>query len=360
MELKYKPDFEAVQNRWDALYAHELIDRPVTTIIVPKNLANPVKPPQYLSFLHDGIEESLDWFDTYLENTWFLGDALPCYRPEAGADMFAAFLGAPMSFDFSGYPERWPDAWSRPIVKNWPDVFPLKVQEDNELWQKMLHALQRTAERGAGRYIIASADLHSNLDALVALRGSSQMIFDMVDTPELVERAMWDARQAYRYISDRFFELSLADEWGSLRGPYCKGKFNMIACDVAAFISPELFRKFVMPAIEEEAAYLNHSMFHFDGLDMVKFMDDVLAVKAIDAINWVPGVQTGGKRFAEWTDFFHKVQKAGKIMQIYNVTADEVKMLSKELRPELVYYSVNDVQSREEAEALLKWLERNA
>ena len=131
--------------------------------------------------------------------------------------MFAAFLGAPMQFDFSGYPDRWPDAWSLPIVKNWQDVFPLKVQEDNELWQKMLHALKRTAERGAGKYIGTSPDLHSNLDALVALRGSSPIIFDMVDTPELAERAMFEVRQAYRYISDRFFELSRANEWGSLR-----------------------------------------------------------------------------------------------------------------------------------------------
>ena len=46
-------------------------------------------------------------------------------------------------------------------------------------------------------------------------------------------------------------------------------------------------------------------------------------------------------------------------MQIYSVTVDEVKMLSRELKPELVYFSVNDVKTREEGEALLKWLERN-
>lgn len=359
MELAKKPDFEEAQQRWEALYAHEIIDRPVVTITVTKDATHPVKPPQYLSFLIDGIEASLDWFEEYLENTWFLGEAIPSYRPEAGADMFAAFLGTPMQFDFSGYPDRWPDAWSQPIVKHWPDAFPLEVQGNNELWQKMLHGLKRTAERGVGKYITTSADLHSNLDALVALRGSSELIFDMIDTPELVEQAMLAVRQAYQYISERFFSLSRADEWGSQRGPYCKGRFNIIACDTAAFLSPELFRKFVMPAIEEEAAWLDHSMFHIDGPDMLKFLDDILAVKEINVINWVPGVQSGSKRFAEWTDLFRKVQKAGKIMQIYSVTPDEVKWLSQQLRPELVYYSVNEVQTRAEGEALLKWLERN-
>ena len=170
---------------------------------------------------------------------------------------------------------------------------------------------------------------------------------------------MFEVRQVYLYISDHFFDLSKAEKWGSLRGPYCKGRFNIIACDTAALLSPDLFRKFVMPAIEEEAAYLDHSMFHIDGPDMLKFIDDILAVEAIDAINWVPGVQSGKKRFSEWIDLFHKVQKAGKIMEIYGVTPEEVKILSKQLKPELVYFSVGEVKTREEGEALLKWLELN-
>jgi len=359
MELAYKPDFDQTNARWEALYAGEIIDRPITNIVVPKNPEKPVRFPQYMSFLKEGIEASLAQLDAYLENTWFMGDAIPAYRPDAGPDMFAAFMGTPLRFDFSGYPERWPDAWAVPMVDDWDRFFPLTLQEDNDLWQKTQHALKRTAERAAGRFIIASPDLHSNIDALVAMRGSTRLIYDLADGPKAVYRAMSDVREAFFSISDRFFELACADEMGSIRGPYCQGRCNIIAADCAALLSPELFRKLVLPAIEEEAEYLDHSMFHVDGPDMVKFLDDILAVKRIDAINYVPGVQTGPKRFAEWTDFFRRVQNAGKIMEIYNVTADEVKALTRELRPEKLYFSVTGVQTRQEAEELLGWLKQN-
>jgi hypothetical protein len=114
-----------------------------------------------------------------------------------------------------------------------------------------------------------------------------------------------------------------------------------------------------MPAVEDEADYLDYAMFHIDGPDMLKFLDDILAVEGIHVINWVPGVQAGSKRFAEWTDVFHRVQDAGKVMQIYDVTPEEVKVLTKELRPELLYFSVKGVRSEKEAEELLIWLTEN-
>jgi hypothetical protein len=181
----------------------------------------------------------------------------------------------------------------------------------------------------------------------------------MIDTPELVHRAMADMRRAYRHISDRVFELSDADTWGSVRGAYGPRRFNVIACDIAAVLSVDLFREFVMPSIEDEADYLDHAMFHIDGPDMLKFLDDILAVKRIQIINWVPGVQSGRKRFAEWMEVFRRVQDAGKIMQIYGVTPDEVRRLTRELRPERLYFAVAGMGTRREADDLLKWLEVN-
>ncbi|MCK5737646.1 hypothetical protein KAH55_00625 [bacterium] len=359
MELLYKPDFEKTQQRWEALYAGEIIDRPICNIVVPKDPAHPVKPPQYMSFVHDGIDSVMDWFENYCENTWFLGDAIPGYRPEPGCDMFGAFLGAKLEYNFEGYPERWPDAWAVPVVDDWNDFFPIRVQEDNPVWQQTLHALAVAADRMDGKALIYSPDLHSNIDALVALRGSTTLLYEILDQPELMHRAMNDVRNAFFTISDKFFELARAEKWGSLRGIYGQNRTNIVAADCAALLSPALFREFVLPAIVEEAEYLDHSMFHIDGPDMVKFLDDILAIKKIDAINYVPGVQTGNKRFAEWTDFFHKVQTAGKIMEIYAVTVDEVKQLHKVLKPDQVYYNVQ-VSDRAEGEGLLKWLTKNS
>ena len=358
MELSYKPDFEQARTRWKALYEGEIIDRPVTTITVPRDPARAVRPPQYLSVLVEGIEGALDQFEAYADATLFLGDAIPSYRPETGADMFAAFLGSPMQYDWSRYPGGRPDAWSLPILDDWGEALPLTLQ-DNEQWRTVQHAVKRIAERGAGRYILTSLDLHSNIDALSALRGPGELIYDMHDAPELVHRAMADAMRVYREVSDRVFALARTETWGSIRGPYSPGRSNTIACDIAAVLSPELFREFVMPAVEDEADYLDHSMFHIDGPDMLKFLDDILAVEGIHVINWVPGVQNRARRFSDWIDVFRRVQAAGKVMQIHDVRVDETKALAKELRPERLYFSVGSLRTKREAEDLLEWLRKN-
>jgi len=47
------------------------------------------------------------------------------------------------------------------------------------------------------------------------------------------------------------------------------------------------------------------------------------------------------------------------VMQIRDVMPDEVKALTKELRPELIHFSVKGVRSGKEAEKLLAWLTVN-
>ena len=36
MQLQYKPDFERARERWDALWDHEIIDRPCTCVTAAK------------------------------------------------------------------------------------------------------------------------------------------------------------------------------------------------------------------------------------------------------------------------------------------------------------------------------------
>jgi 5-methyltetrahydrofolate--homocysteine methyltransferase len=352
VQLQGKPDLDGVRERWRALYEHEIIDRPVTCITLPRDPANPPQPPTYLTEVHRGIDVALDAVDTYCAGTLYLGDAIPSWKPSIGPDQFAAFLGTEIHYS----PDSANTSWAVPWVSSWENALPLCLQEASEPWQFMQQAVRRTAERGEGRYLCQMLDLHTGADALAGMRGAQQLIYDIVDRPEWVERALADVRVAFYPVYDRIYELGRMAERGSIRGIYSEGRTNIVACDFAALLSPELFRRFVLPQIEDEAEYLDHSIFHIDGPDMLPHLEAILSVPGIDAINWVPGSQNRHRRFASWTELFHRVQKAGKIMQIYGVNAEEVKALAKELRPELLYFSRVEVESREEAEELLHWL----
>ena len=116
-----------------------------------------------------------------------------------------------------------------------------------------------------------------------------------------------------------------------------------------------MFRKFILPAIEEEANFLDHSIFHLDGVGALVHLDDLLNIDAIDGIQWVPGA--GKKPMVEWLEVLQKVQARGKCLHVCG-TPEEVKRIHRNLRPEGVYYNTYCV-SEKGAEDFISWLKNN-
>jgi hypothetical protein len=137
---------------------------------------------------------------------------------------------------------------------------------------------------------------------------------------------------------------------------YCEGRYNVIQCDFICMLSPRQARRFVIPALEEEANFWDHTIFHYDGPAALAHLDDILAIRGIDVIQWVPGA--GQPRTVEWMDLLKKIQQAGKGLWLYDWTVEEIQAVYKDLRPEGLWFSVR-VGSEREADQLLNWFRRN-
>ena len=285
MELRYKPDFEESRQRWRAHWEGQIIDRPCTSIVVPKNPRRAVSPPPYLYEVTHGVDAALDRYEQHFESHLFLGDAIPAVTLSAGPDMFAGFLGA--EIESAAESER--TSWAKPCIERWDDALPLGLIAESPTWRFMQDAVARTASRGGGSYLIAMLDLHTGMDALSAMRGPQRLCLDLHDDPRAVHQALDDARRAFFPVFEGIYWPGDMATWGCIRGPYCEGKYNIVACDFAYMLSPEMFREFVLPAIEDEAAFLDHAMFHVDGPGVLNHLDDIMAIDGIDMIQWVPG-----------------------------------------------------------------------
>ena len=116
--------------------------------------------------------------------------------------------------------------------------------------------------------VITHVDLHSNMDTLLAVRGVERVCMDMMDVPETIDRAMGDVRglSPDRSTTRSTRPPDMADT-GTLGWvpAYHPVRTNTIQCDFAALIGPEHFRRWVLPALDEEAAYLGHCVYHLDG-----------------------------------------------------------------------------------------------
>jgi hypothetical protein len=357
MYLEYKPDFAEARVAWQHYWAKEAWQRPlVVAEAATAPLAWEDNPYclRYARAMRGEYGEILTRIDRWLASRRFLAESIPFYPPDHGPDQFAAFLGAPL-IDDADSPET---NWVEPIVTDWETALPLRLNEQSPTWQSTLAFSRALAEHARGRYVVGTCDLHSNADALSALRSPQQLCLDFYDTPELVARAMREVRALYQPIYNRIYEASgNTRETGSCGwAPFwCEGKFATIQCDFICLVSPEIAREYIIPALAEEAAFLDHCVYHYDGPGALPHLDDILAIPEIDVIQWVSG--DGQPPMWQWLDVLQRCQRAGKGLQISGLTIDEAKVLNSELDPAGLVYCIGG-ESAENIEAFTRWLER--
>jgi hypothetical protein len=313
-------------------------------------------PLRYWHAVHGNYDFMMQGIDRWLAATEFLGESVPMVGPDYGPDQFAAWLGSEFVFSADS-PET---NWVKPVIDDWDALLPLRFDPDGKLWQGILGWSRKLAAHGEGRFLVSVADLHSNMDAFPALRGSERLCTDFYDRPARLAEAMAQVRKLYVPVYDALFEAgAMGGERGSVGwAPFWSdGKFATIQCDFLALLSPELSRKYVMPALREEAAFLDHCVYHLDGPSCLPHLDDILAIDDIDAVQWVPGA--GRPPMHEWMDVLKRCQGAGKGLELYDITClDTVKKLARELKPEGLVYHLG-VPDRDEVLRIIDWLERN-
>jgi hypothetical protein len=348
-----KPDFEEARRRWQAFWNHEIIDRPCIVIRAPKDGAKKVPAPVYMEGRDGNLDAPIARLLEWAENIYWGGEAVPCYSPSFGPDQFAAFLGGELMWS----KDSASTSWAVPFVRDWEKALPLRLDPQNKWWQRMLAFVRKLAAATEGKMIISHLDLHSNMDGLSAMRGPQRLLMDLMDMPETIDRAMQSVRTLYQPIFDGVFEAGDMGRRGATGWipHYHAGKVNTIQCDFICMISPAMFRRYVLPALEEETQHLEHSIYHYDGPGALVHLDDMLSLKRLDGIQWVPGA--GNKPLLEWMDLLKRIQAAGKSLDVYCSPA-EVKIAHKALRPELLFYNCW-AKTEQEARETIEWLKKN-
>jgi len=354
MELLYKPDFEEAARRWEAFWHGELIDRPPTVMTVRREGAPERPGVRQLEGMDGDFEAALDKFEAWAETMYFAGEAMPQFRPSFGPDQFTAFLGGEIVLAYDSADTT----WVRPCVDDWADVLPLRLDPANKYWQQTLSFFAIAGKRAAGKFLVCTMDSSGNAHALATLRGFEQFCLDMVDQPELVDRLMAEVMEIYPVVYDELFNaasmgrVGWTTNWAGIATP---GKGQILQCDFSAVMSPEMFRRWVRPALEAESEFLDHAFYHLDGPDALVHLPELLAIPRIGGIQWVPGAAlTADRPQYTWVEIFHKIQKAGKTVQVWG-SAEDIKWVHPQLQPQLVTYNVS-CQTPAEADELLSWL----
>jgi hypothetical protein len=351
--LEFKPDLEESARRWDAYIAGELIDRPVVCV----NAYYPDRQGRAGHNYHDLVYGDMDYvIETALLNawaTWHGGESTPAACFSFGPDEIAVYCGAELEFA----PDSGNTNWSHPFVENWAEALPLRFNEQHPLWQRQLEFYRRAAVKTAGKMLLSPIDLHTNMDILAPIRGSQRLCMDLLDTPELIDRAMADARAIFPKVWYGVAEAARMAERGYSGGAiYSMEGSATLSCDFCCMVSPAMFRRWILPALEEEAAIVKHAFYHWDGPGALKHIDALCESKALHTLGYVPTVspETENRMMhIRCLDLFKECQRRGKAMQFIG-TPEECKLAHRELDPRKVMYCTW-TETPEAGEELLKW-----
>jgi 5-methyltetrahydrofolate--homocysteine methyltransferase len=293
------------------------LDRPLIHFTV--HGYEPDRPPartpllKYQSFydLSVPVEAIVDAIDYDLAGQRFLADAFPCTWLNFGPGVLATAIGDCDLFNGTD------TVWYKP-----PHVQPIDqlrlAFNPQALWYRRIEALARAAvARWQGLVQVGMTDLGGTLDLVSSYRPGERLIFDLVDTPEEVEKRTWEAHEAWWQAVDRLqAAMSPANPGYTAWTPiFSVDPYYMLQCDFAYMIGPDMFEKFVKPELAASCRRLKNAFYHLDGVGQLPHLDSLLSIPELQGVQWIPGAGQPDQR--HWPEVYRKIRAAGKLIQIH-------------------------------------------
>ena len=285
-----------------------------------------------------------------LAHSIFPLDILPTATTDLGPGSLALFLGSNPGFAVD-------TVWFYPSMEQElePEKLPpLRFDENNPWWLASEKIIRACVELSRGKYIVGCPDLIENMDVLSSLRGAQTLCMDMVERPDWVEQKIWEINDVWFAAYQRIYDLIKLDDGSSSFGAFYlwgPGKVAKLQCDASAMFSPKMYKRFVVPALTAQCAWLDHSLYHLDGTQAIVHLDSLLAIEPLDAIEWTPqaGIETGGHK--RWHELYRRILAAGKSVQVVNVELNEIRPLLDAVGPKGVYMLIQFKDEREAEQA---------
>lgn len=323
MTLLYKPDWEETKERFRAWWNHDYFGRCAISVTAPLDNPPDVPEPPPPANIHD------QWYDLDLvsqrnthgmSRTFFGGEAVPTWHQGyPGHAGISTYLGCPLTLD-------WSTGWHDPILTD-PEVLDfasLRIDETCADYLFTFDMIRRSIDESRGKCIPSTGAVGACGDTLASVRGTEQLLLDCIERPDEVHAAemflmdMWCEHYERRY--EVFKQGSDGTTgWFPLWSP---GRFYAVQNDFSYNIGPEMFRDIFLPAIERQTRYLDHAVYHVDGVQAFHHVDALCELPQLQAIQILPGAGKPGPM--HYMDVLNKVQAAGKNLHI-SIGPDQVK-----------------------------------
>ena len=290
--------------------------------------------------------ENLDY---QLSRSSFKADVLPVANTHLGPGSLAALMGAELE---GGEDTIW-------IRHREGTEMKLEFDENDPAWNLHLDLLKACKAKSKGNYYVGCPDLVEGLDVLASIKGTQDILMDMIMNAEELEQQLQKVNDVYFKVFDQIYDIIQEDGemafcYFSIWGP---GRVSKLQSDISAMISVEDYDRFVLPFIKEQCQKIDYTLYHLDGVDAQRHLDSILSIDALNAIQWTPGIGEPQGGDPCWYDLYKKILSNGKSIMANWVTLDELEPLIDNLGSDGLHINI-DFKSEDDIDAALKIVEK--
>ena len=272
--------------------------------------------------LRYSIDQMMDRFDYDLSCQRYLGDAYPSFWPNFGPGIAAEFLGGRADMQNG-------TVWFYPGI--FEGVHPKDMHityRENSVWLERICQMCRAAiDRFEGLVQVGMTDLGGTLDILASLRPAEELLMDLHDCPEEIERLAWEIHPHwFKYYDLINAALKGNPGYSSWADVFSNGPEYMLQCDFCYMIGPEMFDRFVLPELRAACKRLTGgAFFHQDGIGELPHSKSLQTLPELAGIQWQPGDGDHPSSIG-WFDVQRQIREAGKLSQTWG-NPDELEAL---------------------------------
>jgi len=280
--------------------------------------------------------------------TCYLGDAVPNVAPDLAPNCLALYLGC-RGVETPG------TVWCEPCMRS-PDEARFDYDPGNFYWDFCLRLGREQLSLGRGKFLIQFPDLIEGLDTLAAMRGTEELLVDLIERPDWVQRCLRQITDRYFHYYDILYDLFRDEVGGSVFWAWAPGRMAKFQCDFSAMISADMFGEFMVPVLREMCERVSYCMYHWDGPGALQHHDHLLSIPGLKMLQWTPGDGHEPCWHRRWWPYFHKTFEAGKKVFIWCDGIETLKRLKREFGQGFKQFLIGmGAESPQHADEILKF-----
>ena len=351
--LLYREDWAEAREMLSAWWRGDDMPRPamLVTAPLPKTRHHMPPPPEPATIQDAWLNPDvvIGRAQAWMASTHYAGEAYPHLWVNIGPGIAATYVGSEPTFAET-------TVWfGRNAHMEWDEIEAIQFDPDNRWWNATKRLVAAAAACGKGRYITGMTDLGGVLDILASLRGTMNLLTDLVDQPDRVVRATDMLANLWHRYYDELDQLIAPSQEGTSAwmGIWCPSRWYPIQCDFSAMISPGMFAEFVLPSLREQCRRLDHTIYHWDGPGQIPHLDHLLGIAELDGIQWTPGEGNPDLADPVWFPLYRRILDAGKRLVLLGMAPGAIEGFLRQI-PHQGVLITSWASSPEEADALVR------